>query len=70
MTTPRAVPPVADGLPHYVDSDRKELFDLEADPGELVNLAPRRQDRCLEYRRRLGGLVRYQRSFLARHGAR
>jgi len=54
----------------YVETGREELFDLEADPDEMVNLAPENRDRCAQYRRRVAGLVTYQRAFLARHGAR
>ena len=55
---------------YYVDSRREELYDLRADPGELLDLAPRNRDRCLEFRRRIGGFVQYQRRFLSAHGAR
>jgi arylsulfatase A-like enzyme len=54
----------------YVDSGDEELFDLESDPGETTNLARRDLDRCRQYQRRVGGLARFQRSFLADHGSR
>jgi len=53
---------------YYVDTGQEELFDLAADPGEEHNLAREHASRCLDYRRRVGGLVRFQRQFLARHG--
>ncbi|MEX2559222.1 MAG: sulfatase [Pirellulales bacterium] len=53
---------------YYVDTTREELFDLEADPGELTNLADCERDRCRSYRSRLGGMVAHQRAYLARHG--
>ncbi len=54
---------------YYVESGHEELFDIEADPRESLNLASRHADRCAAYRRRVGGLVRYQRDFLARFGS-
>ena len=54
---------------YYVDSGIEELFDLAADPGEERNLASQQPERCADYRQRVGGLVHYQRRFLARHGA-
>jgi arylsulfatase A-like enzyme len=52
----------------YVDSGYEELFDVAADPRELKNLAQRQPRRCAEYKRRVGGLVQYQRRFLAGQG--
>ncbi|MBI1902094.1 MAG: sulfatase-like hydrolase/transferase [Planctomycetia bacterium] len=54
----------------YVDGGDEELFNLAADPGEMANLASREADRCAGYKRRLAGLVTYQREFLARHGSK
>ncbi|MHB1034862.1 MAG: LTA synthase family protein [Pirellulales bacterium] len=55
---------------HYcVETGREELFDLAADPREMDNLAPRQPERCKVYRNRVGGLVQFQRRFLAEHGA-
>ncbi|HVX60172.1 MAG TPA: sulfatase-like hydrolase/transferase [Pirellulales bacterium] len=54
---------------YYIDTLREELFDVEADPGELHDLAGSERDRCEGYRRKLGGWVSYQRAFLAAHGA-
>ena len=54
----------------YVDSGQEELFDLKADPGEKKNVASRYPERCRDYQRRVGGLARFQRSFLADHGSR
>lgn len=55
---------------YYLDSGRQELFDLNSDRGELDNLASQQPERCDGYRRRVGGLVEYQRRFLAEHGAK
>lgn len=54
---------------YYIDSGRQELFDLSQDAGELTNLADSQPERCDGFRRRVGGLVQYQRRFLAEHGA-
>jgi len=54
---------------YYVDSGLEELFDLEADPREQKNLASQHAERCSDYRKRVGGLARYQRRFLAEHGS-
>jgi arylsulfatase A-like enzyme len=54
---------------YYVDTGREELFDLQSDPGETCNLAADQPQRAAEYRRRVGGMVEYQRRFLAQHGA-
>ncbi len=50
---------------YYVRTGREELYDLHHDPGEHHNLAAQQAERCREYRRRVGGFVRYQREFLA-----
>jgi phosphoglycerol transferase MdoB-like AlkP superfamily enzyme len=55
---------------YYVDSGSEELFDLSTDPGEQHNLASQDPARCAEYRQRVGGLVQYQRRYLAQHGVR
>lgn len=54
----------------YVDTSHEELFNLEADPEELENLAEAEPQRVRGYRSRLGGWVSYQREFLAKHGVR
>jgi arylsulfatase A-like enzyme len=53
----------------YVDSGEEELFDMKADPRETKNIAAKHPDRCRDYQRRVGGLARYQRIFLAKHGS-
>jgi arylsulfatase A-like enzyme len=53
---------------YYVDDGSEELFDLSTDPGEQRNLAPLHPQRCASYRKRVAGLVQYQRRFLAKHG--
>lgn len=53
----------------YIDSGAEELFDMKADPRETKNIAAAHPDRCRDYQRRVGGLARYQRSFLAKHGS-
>jgi arylsulfatase A-like enzyme len=53
----------------YVDSGLEELFDIEVDPGEENNLAADHPQRCRDYRKRVGGLARYQRKFLAEQGS-
>jgi arylsulfatase A-like enzyme len=55
---------------YYVDTTREELFDLDADPAELKDLAQIEPERCAGYRARVGGYVTYQRGFLARHGVK
>ena len=42
---------------------------MKADPRETKNIAQQYPDRCRDYQRRVGGLARYQRSFLAKHGS-
>ncbi len=42
----------------YVHSSRPLLFDLEEDPGELVDLAPQRADLVEEYKRKIGELAK------------
>lgn len=54
---------------YYLDSGRQELFDLTVDREELNDLAATQPDRCEAYRRRVGGLVQFQRRFLAQHGS-
>jgi arylsulfatase A-like enzyme len=54
---------------YYVDSGLEELFNLEVDPKESKNIAAKHPDRCDDYRKRVGGLARYQRRFLAEHGS-
>jgi arylsulfatase A-like enzyme len=53
----------------YVDSGQEELFDVKADPREEKNIAAAHPDRCRDYQRRVGGLARFQRAFLAEHGS-
>jgi arylsulfatase A-like enzyme len=53
---------------YYVDTAREELFDLAKDPAEEHSLARKQPERCREFRARLGGMVTYQREFLAKHG--
>ena len=53
----------------YIDSGHEELFDVLADPDELKNLAEEHPQQCDEYRRRWGGLIQHQPTFLRRHGA-
>jgi arylsulfatase A-like enzyme len=55
---------------YYLADGREELFNLAADPGEMHNLAGKEGDRCSVYKRKLGGLVSYQRRFLAEHAAK
>ncbi len=56
---------------HYkINSGIEELFDLTTDPQELTNLAPQHAERCLHYRRKLGGWVSYQHRFLAAQGVK
>lgn len=54
---------------YHLGEGFEELFDLQADPREQVNLAAQHTERCASYRSRVGGLVTYQRAYLARHGA-
>lgn len=53
----------------HVQSGAEELFDLVHDPDELQNLAGAQPNRCVSLRRRVAGMVTYQRRFLAAHGA-
>jgi phosphoglycerol transferase MdoB-like AlkP superfamily enzyme len=53
---------------HYINSGVDELFDLSRDPGELDDLAASHPELCRAYRRRLAGLVRYQKRYLAERG--
>jgi arylsulfatase A-like enzyme len=53
----------------YVDNGLQELFDIDADPGELHNLAESQAQRCRQYQRRVAGFVTHQRAFLQRHGS-
>jgi arylsulfatase A-like enzyme len=53
----------------YVDSGQEELFDMRRDPHEERNIAAEHPDRCNDYQRRVGGLARFQRRFLAEHGS-
>lgn len=53
---------------YYVDTAREELFDLAKDPAEEHNLARKRPEQCAKFRARVGGMVTYQREFLAEHG--
>lgn len=55
---------------YYVNTGHEQLFDVEADPGEMNNLAAQNRDLCQSYRRRVGGFVGYQRNFLKELGAR
>ncbi len=54
---------------YYIDEQREELFDVVRDPLESKNLAAERPEDCEELRRRVAGLVSYQRDYLSRHGA-
>jgi len=54
---------------YHVSGGHEELYDLVDDPRETVNVATRESERCASYRRRVGGLVRAQREFLAAHGS-
>jgi len=54
---------------YHVTSGHEELFDLDNDPHEEANVAALHQVRVGEYRRRVAGIVKYQREFLARHGS-
>ena len=49
---------------YYVNSGHEELFDVDADPDELNNLATEHAALCDGYQRRLGGLVQFQKEFL------
>ncbi len=55
---------------YHVGSGRESLFDLAADPGELVDCLARQPERAEAYRRRVSGLVESQRRFLAEYGSR
>jgi hypothetical protein len=55
---------------YYINSGVDELFDLSRDPEELSNLAESHPELCRQYRRRLAGLVSYQRRFLAERGVK
>ncbi len=52
----------------YIDTGHEELFHLPSDPDELRNLAREEPERCRDYRRRWGGLIRFQPEFLKQHG--
>ncbi|MBX3411081.1 MAG: LTA synthase family protein [Pirellulales bacterium] len=54
---------------YHVSGGYEELFDLARDPQELTNVAEQFPGKCAEFRRRVGGLVRAQRGFLAAHGS-
>jgi phosphoglycerol transferase MdoB-like AlkP superfamily enzyme len=54
---------------YYLDTAFEELFNLADDPGEQNNLAAVNAEKCVVYRRRIGGFVHHQRDFLRRHGA-
>jgi phosphoglycerol transferase MdoB-like AlkP superfamily enzyme len=54
---------------YHLSTGYEELFDLLADPAERENIAEHHQALCQDYRRRVGGLVTWQRRFLARNGA-
>ena len=54
---------------YYVNTGYQQLFDLELDPGELENLADKHPEQCLEYKRRVGGFVGYQRKYFKQLGA-
>lgn len=55
---------------YHISGGHEELFDLANDPTESQNVAPSYPEKCDEFRRRVGGLVRAQREFLAEHGSR
>lgn len=55
---------------YYLNEGTEELFDLSNDPEEANNVAKKFPERCSDYRRRVAGWVKYQRGFLARHGAK
>lgn len=54
---------------YHVKGGHEELFDVSRDPNEMTNVAAHFPDKCAEFRRRVGGLVRAQRAFLAAHGS-
>jgi arylsulfatase A-like enzyme len=54
----------------HVDTGLEELFDLSSDPGERMNLAARRPELLRQYKRCVGGFVKFQREFLEQHGGR
>ncbi len=54
---------------YHVHSGLEELFDLERDPGELNNRVADDPALAGQLRRRVAGLVRYQREFLAGQGS-
>jgi arylsulfatase A-like enzyme len=43
---------------------REELYDLDADPAEQINIAARLPDRCHEYRQRLSAWTKFERDHL------
>jgi arylsulfatase A-like enzyme len=49
---------------HDIDSGRSRLFDLDADPAELANLADSKPDRAGGYKRELVGWARAQRGLI------
>jgi arylsulfatase A-like enzyme len=49
---------------HDMTSGRTRLFDVAADPGESVDLAPREPERTENYRRRLLAACAEQRAFV------
>jgi arylsulfatase A-like enzyme len=54
---------------YYVDTGEQELFNVAKDPGESKNLVDQYPERCRDYRRRVAGMAKYQRRFLAEHGS-
>ena len=54
---------------HQVEGDVSRLFDLEADPGEAVDLASQHSQRVADYRRHLLAWSAVQRGTVARWGS-
>ncbi len=54
---------------YYVDSGLEELFHVASDSAELKNVSSLHTAKCTDFKRRLGGMVNFQREFLSRMGS-